>query len=87
MNQLAKAQITVSLLGCLSLGWRIIQEALASTLPLMNTLGYVALQLGAIIIISVVVLSILEWAKIFDIKTNGILTLISVITFRMTFSM
>lgn len=83
MNQLTKVQITVSILACFSLGWGFIQKALA-THSVLNALGFIVLQLATIIILSVVLLSILKWVSVFDLKTNAILTLITVLTLGLT---
>ena len=83
MNQLTKVQITVSILACFSLGWGLIQDAL-STNTLIEAIGFIILQLVTIVILSVVLLSILKWVNVFDLKTNAILTLITVITLGLT---
>ena len=83
MNQLTKVQITVSILACFSLGWGLIQDAL-STKMLIEALGFIALQLVTIVILSVVILGILKWVDVFDLKTNAILTLITVIALGLT---
>jgi hypothetical protein len=83
MNQLTKAQITVSILACFSLGWGFIQKAL-SLYPIVEAVGIIALQLSTIIILSVVLISILKWIDVFDLKTNAVLTLITVVTLGVT---
>lgn len=83
MNQLTKAQITVSILACFSLGWGLMQNAL-STFQMIEAIGFIALQLVTIILLSVVILAILKWVNVFDLKTNAILTLITVLTIGLT---
>jgi hypothetical protein len=83
MNQLTKVQLTVSILACFSLGWGLIQDAL-STNTLLEAIGFIILQLVTIVILSVVLLSILKWVNVFDLKTNAILTLITVLTLGLT---
>lgn len=83
MNQLTKAQIIISILACFSLGWGLIQDAL-STYMLIEAIGFIVLQLATIVILSVVLLSILKWVDVFDLKTNAIVTLITVITLGLT---
>lgn len=83
MNQLTKAQISISILACFSLGWGLIQEAL-TTYSLIEAIGYIGLQLATIVILTVVLLSILKWVDVFDLKTNAILTYITVITLGLT---
>jgi hypothetical protein len=84
MNQLTKAQITVSMLTCFSLGWRIIQNAIStynSPDLLLEPLAFILLQLVAFVIIAFVLMSILKWIDVFDLKTNAILTLVTVVSF------
>ena len=83
MNQLTKAQITVSILACFSLGWGLTQNAF-STYAQIEAIGYIALQLATIIILSIVILAILKWVNVFDLKTNSILTLITIVTLGLT---
>jgi len=84
MNQLAKAQITIGLLACFAMAWGLFQQALNATNP---TVAFIIaiLQLVAIVIISIVLLGLLEWVKIFDLKTNAILTLIVLVTIRISY--
>jgi uncharacterized membrane protein len=88
MNQLTKAQITVSMLTCFSLGWRIIQNAISTSISTYNSpdlllepLAFILLQLVAFVIIAFVLMSILKWIDVFDLKTNAILTLVTVVSF------
>jgi hypothetical protein len=83
MNQLTKVQIIVSILACFSLGWGLVQDAL-STNTVLEAIGFIVLQFITIIILSVVLLSILKWVNVFDLKTNAILTLITVISLGLT---
>lgn len=89
MNQLTKAQLTVGLLAYFATLWHfiwsIIQEAYTTTL---TSTALLAILLGLIvmliftIILSIVLLGLLEWVKIFDLKTNAILTLIILVTIQ-----
>jgi hypothetical protein len=83
MNQLTKVQLTVSILACFSLGWGFIQNALA-TYEIVEAVEIIALQLVTVVILSVVLLSILKWVNVFDLKTNAILTLVTVVTLGLT---
>ena len=82
MNQLTKAQLTVGLLACFAMAWGLFQQALNADDQLF-AFAIVILQLIAILILSVILLGLLEWVKIFDIKTNAILTLVVLITIRL----
>lgn len=86
MNQLTKAQLTVGILACFAIAWGLLQQALqqvsATPEQALMLYGMVALQLVAILILAVIILGLLEWVKIFDLKTNAILTLIVLIALR-----
>jgi hypothetical protein len=82
MRELTKAQLTVGLLACFAMVWGLAQQALNASDRIL-AFAIVILQLVAIIIISIIVLGILEWIKIFDLKTNSILTLIVLVTIRL----
>jgi hypothetical protein len=83
MNQLTKAQITIGLLACFAMAWGLFQQALNATNPTF-AFAIAILQLVAIMIISIIVLGLLEWVKIFDLQTNAILTLIVLVTIRIS---
>jgi len=82
MNQLTKAQITIGLLACFAIAWGLFQQALNSTDQVFG-FSMAIVQLVFIIILAVIILGLLEWIKIFDLKTNAILTLIVVIAIRL----
>jgi len=86
MNQLTKAQLTVGILACFAIVGGLLQQAIqqVSATPdqVLLLYGTVALQLVAILILAVIILGLLEWVKIFDLKTNAILTLIVLIALR-----
>jgi len=82
MNELTKAQITVGLLAVFTISWGLFQEALSANdrqLALMFVVG----QLVAVLVLSFILLFLLEWIKVFDLKTNSILTLIVLVTIRL----
>jgi len=82
MNDLTKAQITVGLLACFALIWGLGQQALASSDLVFGILILIG-QLIAIMILSMAILGILQWTKIFDLKTNAVLTLVTIVTIRL----
>ena len=84
MKQLTKAQLTVGLLACFAMAWGLFQPAFMDN-NVGLALAVAVLQLGAIIVISFVVIAILEWVDIFDLKTNAILTLIVLVTIRISY--
>ena len=78
MNQLAKAQITVGLLAFFATVWPLVQQAMISFD--MMIIARIFILLGVLLVLCIVILGILEWVKIFDLKTNSILALIVLIT-------
>ena len=83
MKQLTKAQILISVLACFSIAICLFQQI--STQDMIFNIGLIILQFAAIIILSFVLLTILEWFNVFDLKTNAILTLITVVMIRLPF--
>ncbi|MBN2065549.1 MAG: hypothetical protein JW771_01925 [Candidatus Thermoplasmatota archaeon] len=83
MNQVTKAQLIIGVLACFSIAWGLlkqtIQQATAAPQDALLLYGVAILQLVAIFILAVILLGLLEWVKIFDIKTNALLTLITVV--------
>ena len=79
MNQLTKAQITVGLLAFFATMWGLVRQLTLSS-DLLIALGRIGILFAVLIILSVILLGILEWVKIFDLKTNSILTLIVLVT-------
>lgn len=74
MNQLTKAQITIGLLACFSMTVAFFYNLTTATLL------YVIIKVIVIFVLSYIILALLEWVKVFDLKTNAIITLIVVIT-------
>jgi len=73
MNQLTKAQLTIGFLAFFASVWRLLNEAMNSSDKLIY-FSFVGLQLIVFVVISIILLGILEWIKVFDLKTNSILT-------------
>ena len=49
--------------------------------------GVLVLQLILLLVLSYVILALLEWVRVFDLKTNSILTLFVLITVRIISSL
>ena len=79
MNQLTKAQITVGLLANFATIWLLIEQAKISTEPLLSV-GFIVLHFIVLIVLSIVIMGMLQWVKIFDLKTNAILKLFVLVT-------
>ncbi len=83
MNQLTKAQISVGLLAFFATMWGLVRQITPSS-DLLVAFGRIGVLFVVLLILSVVLIGILEWVKIFDLKTNSILTLIVLITVGMS---
>lgn len=83
MENRTKSQIMVGLLAFFASMWIIIQWALNYADPLM-IFGMIFVLLVVMLLLSYVLISILEWVAIFDLKTNAILTLIVLTTFMIS---
>ncbi len=83
MEERTKAQIVVGLLTFFSSMWILVEQAKQYS-NLLYTIGFIILVLIVILVLSYVIISILEWINIFDLKTNTILTLIVLSTFMIT---
>ena len=79
MNQLTKAQISVGLLAFFATMWGLVRQITPSS-DLIIAFGIISILFVVLLVLSVVLLGILEWVNIFDLKTNSILTLIVLIT-------
>ena len=84
MREITKAQITIGLLAYFATVWATIWNLIINqeNPNLLNAAGIIVLQLALMIILSYVILAILEWTRIFDLKTNSILVLFVLITVR-----
>jgi hypothetical protein len=78
VRDLTKAQVTIGLLAYFATIWYLIFNIDYSNL--INALSVIFLQLVLIIVLSYILLAILEWIRLFDLKTNSILTLIVIAT-------
>jgi len=84
MQDLTKAQITIGLLAFFATVWSpvryIFNLSEISNSDIFLVIGNIFLLLVVMIILSFVLLAILEWLRIFDLKTNAVLTLITLVT-------
>lgn len=85
MRDVTKAQITIGLLAYFATIWDLVLNLDYSNL--VNATGVIILQLVVILVLSYVLLAILEWVRIFDLKTNSILTLLVLVTVRILSSL
>jgi len=75
MQERTKAQITVGLLAFFASVWILIEQARGYQNPIYS-IGIIILLLIVMLLLSYIIISILDWVNIFDLKTNALLTLI-----------
>ena len=81
MKELTKAQLTVGLLAYFATVWEVIIPIFRGTnTDIFLSVGIIVAQLGLLLVLSYAILVLLEWVKVFDLKTNAILTLFVLIT-------
>ena len=83
MQERTKAQITIGFLAFFASMWILIKQAEGTSNPLYM-IGIVLILLVVMLILSYVIITILDWIGLFDLKTNSILTLIVLATFMIT---
>ncbi len=81
MREITKAQVTIGLLAFFATFWDVFINQSYSNL--FYTIGIVILQLVLLLILSYVIIALLEWVKVFDLKTNSILTLLVLVTLKL----
>jgi len=81
MREITKAQVTIGLLAFFATIWDVIING--SYPDVFYTFGIVILQLILLLILSYVIIALLEWVKVFDLKTNSILTLLVLVTLKL----
>jgi hypothetical protein len=80
MQERTKAQITVGFLAYFASVWILLEQTKSYT-NLMYAFGMVLLLLIVMLVLSYIIIAILEWINIFDLKTNAVLTLIVLAAF------
>ena len=82
MQDLTKAQITIGMLAFFATVWSIVKYAFDST-DIPFVILAIIIQFIVMMILSLVILAILQWINIFELKVNAILTLITLVTIPM----
>ena len=80
MQERTKAQITVGLLAFFASMWILLEQTKTYTNPIY-AIGIILLLLVVMLVLSYIIIAILEWVNIFDLKINAILTLIVLTAF------
>jgi hypothetical protein len=81
MRDVTKAQLTIGLLAYFATIWDFVLNR--SYPDVLSLGGIIVLQLVLLLILSYVIISLLEWVKVFDLKTNSILTLFVLVTLNL----
>jgi hypothetical protein len=81
MREITKAQVTIGLLAFFATIWDVL--LIQSYDNMFYTIGIVVLQLVLLLILSYVIIALLDWVKVFDLKTNAILTLLVLVTLKL----
>lgn len=81
MREITKAQVTIGLLAFFATVWDVLLNGSYSSM--FYTVGIAVLQLVLLLILSYVIIALLEWVKVFDLKTNSILTLFVLVTLKL----
>lgn len=85
MQDRTKAQITVGLLAYFASVWILIEQARTYS-NIIYVIGMIVLLLIIMLVLAYIIIAILDWIRIFDLKTNAILTLIVLIAFMINFT-
>jgi len=84
MQERTKAQITIGFLAFFSSMWILIEQTFTHPLYMI---GYILLVLAVMLILSYVIIAILDWIHIFELKVNAVLTLIVLTSFMLSLTM
>jgi hypothetical protein len=79
MREITKAQLTVGLLALFATMW----ELAFNSPTVWLALEIVVLQAVVLLVLSYTLIGLLEWVHVFDLRTNAVLTLVVLVTFRM----
>ena len=85
MRDLTKAQLTIGILASFAVVCGLLKRYLENynSADLLIIIYTVILHIIVLTVLSVILLGILEWVKIFDLKTNSILTLLVLFTLEL----
>ena len=87
MDQLTKAQITIGILSYFAIVWALFENLNKTTAETLQVIGITLGALVVMLVLSFIILSILEWVKIFDLKTNSLLAMITITVFGISLLM
>jgi hypothetical protein len=79
MNDLTKAQLTIGILAIFATIWQPLRILVQQPIEPL-TIGYIIGFIFLLFVLAYVILALLEWVKVFDLKTNAIVTLLVLVT-------
>ena len=80
MQDITKAQLTIGILAFFATVWYIVEQLMQNELETELGIILIIIQFFLLLLLSFIIIAILEWINIFDLKTNSILTLITLVT-------
>ena len=80
MQERTKAQITVGILAYFASVWILFEQVKTYSI-LFYAIGIIIILFIVMLILSYIIIAILDWVNIFDLKTNAILTLVVLTAF------
>lgn len=83
MQERTKAQITIGILAFFASMWILIEQTKQFS-EIYYSLLFIILVFVVMLVLSYVLIALLDWINIFDLKTNSIITLIVLSTFMIT---
>ena len=86
MEDRTKAQITIGFLAFFASMWVLADHIIKTNIIFLYGIFILIALLLIMLVLSYVIIAILEWIHIFDLKTNSVLTLIVLTTFMITFT-
>ena len=85
MQERLKAQLTIGILAFFASVWILIDYARNYHI-LMDAIGIIIILFIVMLVLSYIIIAILEWINLFDLKTNSIIALIVLIGFLINFA-
>ena len=80
MREITKAQLTVGLLAFFATMWELLLPLTVANM--LTVFGLLVVQLVVLLVIAYVLIALLEWVHVFDLRTNAVLTLVVLVAFR-----
>jgi hypothetical protein len=84
MRDLTKAQLTIGLLAFFATMWSLVKNAMTSSDDIIVSVAIIIVLLVVQIILSIVILGLLQWVNIYDLKTNSLITFIILVVVGLT---